>query len=211
MRYRMTTPEVLHQHFFDDSLPNAVTKVTSRLTSHGFLLSHPLFATQTYFGLGPNGAKVMGLSPRKVGPLGPQSLLTEFGILSFCCRGPIQRERLRVCELSEYNPALLARGLDSSHYYLDTDQNTTRFGLIRVDGGGDVAHIVRRVRQDIEHREQVPAFRQLILDDRFLVAIVTLSNEKRSALEQELQKLSTPVSFRVEVVPELRPLLVRHD
>ena len=212
MRYRLTTPGVLHRLFFDDSERNAVTKVTSRLTSHRFLESHPLFTSQTYFNLGPNGAKVMGLSPRKTGPLGPQALFTEFGTLAFCCMGPNLHERLRVADLSRLNPALLAKGLDSSHYYLDIDDKVNRLGLIRVDFGGDAAHVARKCRQDIEAREQVPAFRQLISEGRFLVAIVTLSDPKRAALEQELRKItsSSPVAFRVEVVPDLRHLLTRH-
>lgn len=210
MRYRMTTPEVLHRHFFDDSLPNAVTKVTSRLTAHGFLLSHPLFGNQTYFGLGINGAKVMGLSLQKVGPLGPQALFTEFGILNFCCLGPVRRERCRVGELIQHNPELVAQGADRSHYYLDTEENVTRIGFIRVDGGGDVAHLIRKIRQDIDVRTPVPAFRQLIDDGRFLIAIVTFSDQKRDAVAQELQKINTRVLFRVESVAQLRQLLPRH-
>jgi hypothetical protein len=85
MRYRMTTPEILHRNFFSDSERNAVTKVTSRLSEHQFLQDYPLFGGQTYFSLGTRGAQVMGLSRRKVGPLGPQALFIEYGTLAFCC------------------------------------------------------------------------------------------------------------------------------
>src|SRR5262245_60806711 len=74
MRYRLTTPEVLHRLFFSDSERNAVTKVTSRLCQNEFLQSHVLYASHTYFTLAPQGAKLTGLARKKIGPLGPQSL-----------------------------------------------------------------------------------------------------------------------------------------
>ncbi|MBS0261573.1 MAG: hypothetical protein JSS02_06405 [Planctomycetes bacterium] len=210
LRYRITTPEVLHRLFFDDSERNAVTKVTSRLISLDFLQSHPLFAGRTYLNLGSKGAKICGVSSRKTGSLGPQALYIEYGTLAYCQLGPVLRERMRVSDLSHRNPSLLARGLDSSHYYLDIDDGAKRFGLIRVDGGGDVAHVVRKCRQDIEAREEIPAFRELIYQGAFLIAVVTLSDEKRAALERELRTVATPVAFRVEVVPDLRQLLAAH-
>ena len=208
MRYRLTTPEVLHRLFFSDSDRNAVTKVTSRLCEHEFLQSHSLYASFTYFTLARHGAKFTGLASNKLGPLGPQALFREYGTLAFCCLSDTPREKLRVRDVAAQFPAALARKLDCSHYYVDHDGEHKRLGYIWVEAGGTIDHIARTVRQDIiEQRRSVPLLREYIDSQRFVVAVVTCSPEKKAEIAQALNKILTPVFFRIEAVPELVHLL----
>lgn len=207
LQYRLTTPEVLHKLFFQDSDRNAVTKVTSRLTQHGFIAAHPLFASNTYFGFGPDGAKLYGLAPKHAKPLGVQSLITEYGTLAYCCLGATQRQRLRVGELYVRYPQLLRGRIDSSHYYLDHDGELTRIGYIRVDGGGTPDHVVRKCQSDIEQRLKHPPFAEVIEAGRFLIGVATFTQPKAETITRRLEQLIGPVKFRVEVAPNLVNLL----
>ena len=69
-RYHITTREVLRRLFFSDSEENAVTKVTSRLTLHGYLNRYELYPPRTYFVVGPrplpclHGCMVATMQPR---------------------------------------------------------------------------------------------------------------------------------------------------
>jgi hypothetical protein len=207
-RYRLTTPEVLHRLFFDDSDRNAVTKVTSRLCLHDFLQSHPLYAGFTYFSLGRRGAKVVGLSPTKAGPLGPQAKYREYGTLAFCCLQPTPRERMLAADFLKQHPDCGYERHDVGHYYADYHESQARLGYIWVEGAGDVHHILHKVQHEIiEERRAVPSLRSVIDEGRFVVAVVTLHEDKKADIIRELGRQRTPVSFRVVVVPELRHLL----
>ena len=75
MRYRITTREVLHKLLFSDSEINAVTKVTSRLTKHGYLNRHELYAPRNYFVLGTKSAAFLGISQKRTKALGAQVVI----------------------------------------------------------------------------------------------------------------------------------------
>jgi len=221
-RYRLTTPEILHQQLFfrkdEDGKEttelmarNAVTKVTSRLCTDGFLKSHPLYGSNSYFTLGRLGAKRIGLPASRVeNGIKPQSLYRDFGVLYFCCRSAVPRQKLRFSEVQDERPNLIAKGIDSSHYYLDKqDKNDpVRLAYIWVEAGGTMSHITNKVKHDfIGARRTVPALRQLIDEGRFVVAIVTYLDQRREEIVRALLQIPTTVAFRVEVVPELRDLL----
>ncbi|HEY2786509.1 MAG TPA: hypothetical protein VGJ05_16205 [Fimbriiglobus sp.] len=106
-------------------------------------------------------------------------------------------------------PELLGRKLDSSHYYLDNDGTVTRLGLIRIDGGGSADHVARKCREDIDSRRTLPAFSRLIEEGRFLIAVATFTDEKVAEIRSQVERLKTPVRFRLEVIPELVNLLPR--
>lgn len=207
-RYRLTTPQILHQLFFSDSDRNAVTKVTSRLCTDEFLAVHPLYGSNVYFTLGRRGAKLFRLAAGRVGAIGPQALYRDFGVLHFCCQAPTPREKLRFSDIQQKYPQAIAKGLDSSHYYVDHHDGISRLAYIWVEAAGTVAHITHKIRHDIiEHRRHVPVLRQLIDEGRFAVAIITYSDDKRAAIIDALRQVPTSAAFRVEVVPELRHLL----
>ena len=209
MRYRLTVPEVLHKLFFSDSELNAVTKVTSRLVLHNYLNRHELYGPRSYFTVGPEAARFLGLSHKKTKALGPQALAQEFGTLAYCLFSEETRERLLVREVADQFPNLLVGRLDSSHYYLDREGERTRLAFIRIDQGGTPDHIVRKCQSDLSARESVGAFRELIETDRFLIAIGTTHEDKAAAIRQSLRRQQWPIRFRIEVIPDLIQLIGR--
>ena len=209
-RYRLTTRDVLHRLFFDDSEINAVTKVTSRLTDHGFLNKYEWAPNRNYFVIGRESARIMGVSPKKCKPLGSQTLPKELATLMFCCMGDERRERLKVSELQKQYPDLLARKIDNSHYYVDrAEDGAVRLAFIRVDQGGTCDHIARRCEKDLEDRANMPSFRQLVDSDRFMIAIITASDDKAERVRETIRRRTWPVRFRVAVVKELAQLIAR--
>lgn len=216
-RYRLSTPSVLYELFFRDDLcqENAVTQVTSRLVEQDYLRRHPLYQSYSYFTLGKRGAKAAGVKPKRVGgPFGSQACYCHLGMLHFCARRPAERERLTKsdidAEVGGY-PELRHRGLDNRSYF--TEEHAThgkRLGLMWVDGGGPAEHIRRKIQQDlIAPRLVLPGLRERIEQDRFVLAIVTYLEDKQQQILAAVKSLRTQVLFRVEVVPELLPLLPR--
>lgn len=206
-RYRMTTREVLHRLYFSDSELNAVTKVTSRLVDHGFLNRYELYSGRSYFVVGPESAKLLGLSPKKCKPIGTQALPREYGILLYCCTTDTPRERLLVSELHERIPNFTGKRSDCGHYYLDNDGESVRLAHIRVDQGGPPDHVVRKCREDLELQLRIAAVRTLMEQDRFVIAIITATQEKAAAIREAIQRHTWSVRFRVEAVEELAQLL----
>jgi hypothetical protein len=211
LRYRLSTREILHRLFFSDSDINAVTKVTSRLEAHGYLNNYELYAPRRYFVLGPNAARMFGLSLKKTREMGPQTKAHEYGVLAFCTLPNQLRERLMVREIHERYPQLLTKGIDSSHYYLDNDGEVTRLGYIRVDQGGPPDHVVRKCRADLEARLEHKPFAELIDGQRFLIAVVTATEPKARAIHEALKRHAWPIRFRIEGVPDLVHLIARYD
>ena len=208
-RYRITTSEILHGLFFSDSQPNAVTKVTTRLVKHGYLNSFELYAPRKYFTIGPKAAHLMGISLNHTKKPGPQALIQDYGTLEFCFRGDDPRERLLVREIHERDPALLARRLTSNRYYLDHHTDTVRLGFIRVDFAGELSHLMRKCRQDVDRRYEHQSFRELIDNGCFLIALVTAREERKDDIHAALRRYEWPIHFRIEVVPNLVHLLAR--
>jgi hypothetical protein len=207
VRYRMTTRDVLHKLFFSDSEPNAVTKVTSRLVKNRFLNRYDLHSGKSYFSLGPNAARIYGFSQKKCKAFGPQALVENYAILQYCIQGTVTRERLLVSELQEQIGSLKGKNFQAAKFYIDEDQVVRKLACMRVEHGGEVAHTVRKCRAELEQLVLHPAIAQLVRHQRFLVAIITSNEAKAAAVKDCIARQTWPVSFRVESVPDLMPLI----
>lgn len=210
-RYRMTTREVLHRLFWEDSEINAVSKVTSRLVHFGFLNRYELYPRRPYFRLGPPAARLLGINAKHCKPLGVQDRPIEFGILDFCCGGEDRRKRLKVRDVAKDNPDLLSKNLLSNRYYIDDDNDTKRLGFVHVDCSGDAAHVARSCNEQLEKRYVHEAFRQLIDQDRFVIAIVMATEAQKESITDALNRRTWPhpVPFRLHVAPDLTHLICR--
>ena len=211
-RYRVTTREVLGRLFFRDSELNAVSKVVSRLEKGGYLSSHELASGtgRRYYTVGATACRLLGLSTRKAGPRGPQALLTDYAILLYCCGRETEsaRKRLAVSELASKQPNLLGKGMDAGRYVLETPAvGVSTLGFVRVDHGGDVAHIVRKCAADVEKRAGIRSIRQLMDERRFVLVVVTASEDKRLEIRDALARRPWLVQFRVEAALGLAPLV----
>lgn len=207
MTYRFTTREVLHRQFFADSELNAVSKVTTRLTKSEHLTRHEPVGNLVYFSLGKRGAKLFGAPARCAEKPGPQTLYTQLGILGYCFGEKPQRTRLRVATLLEKHPALLKKGVDSSQYVVDASTTPSLLSYVRIDGGGQNDHVLRKIDADIKCRLEIPLCASLMQSGRFQIACVTFTEEKQKELERKIPAQNFPCAVTVEVVPILSDLL----
>lgn len=211
-RYRLTTRDALHQRFFDDSEVNAVTKVTTRLVSSGYLAEWEVDLTQSrkYFTVGKAAASLFGVSAKKSAPLGPQAFATEYAVLCFCCLGDQRRERLTVSELHAREPRLVVGKVDNSHYYLDHDGTGAILEYLRVELGGSVDHVLRKCRGAVQSRVRHALFQELVNAGRFGVTVLTASEQKADLIGAAITRASDlPVRVRAFAVPQLAEVIAR--
>lgn len=206
-RYRMATREILHRKFFDDSELNAVTKVTTKLVDANYLLSYPLYGNSKYFVLGPVGAKARGRPPRVSKPIGPQSLLIQYGLLEYCEAPNTHRERLTVSELQKLYQGILQKGLEPSNYVTDATGDVSKLQFVRVDGGGPADHVIRKIRLDIATRTTNAMCAALNSMSRFEVICMTYSQSIAKQIEERLAKEILWCPVKVFYSDNLLPLL----
>ena len=207
-RFRISTPEVLHRLFFPGAAPNAVTKVLSRLRRAGLLSQHDLYQTRKYWMLTPQAASRFGELPSSTKPLGPQALTDRFGVLAFCCRGEELRHKITATEFRERFPELYSPRFRTASYFVEQRGSQSSLGVVHVDHGADHLRVLRKALRQTQERIEIPAFRKVINDGRFSIAIVTAYDEKKLKLEHALEEREPLAArYHVETVPELAHLV----
>ncbi|MCR9296204.1 MAG: hypothetical protein NXI32_26110 [bacterium] len=204
-RYRLTTREVLHSLFFSDSDISAVSKVTTRLCDNGLLNRYTL-GNRVYFVVGSTGAKLVGVKEDKTKAMNLQAFIDNFAFLQFCFTNDKARERLLVSEVQRYLGTLEGKGLRPSMFFVDAE-NGGNLAAVRVDHGAQSAHILRKLREYLERVVTNPKIAQLIRERRYLLYILTSTEEKRVDLLDSWTRQPWPVAVRVEVVPGLAPIV----
>ncbi len=202
-RYRLTTTQVLHRLFFDGLSANAVKSTRRRLQEAGYIQSADLFGNQSYFYLTKKAAILVAAENYFSEPLGEQALPEYFGVLSFCCVNGNDREALSRTEFVEAFPELATQHVPRWPYFIDDDSGHKRLGFVVVNQQRGFRAVIRQCRDIIQKRSIVPAFQSLILNDEFLIVIVTSKDGKRYALEQAIERRPLAVKVSVEVVPDL--------
>lgn len=211
-RSRMTTYEILHRVFFAGQQPNAVTKVTSRLCAHKYLTKFPLIYPQVYFRLGERGAATLGLHDSRTLPLGPQSLPTEYGVLSYATLRTEPLKRLTTEEVQQRFP-FFDRALCEVPHLLREEKPQHVVELVRVDLGGTADHVARKVFDDVMARIQAAEFRQVVRDRLFRCVVITTTTEKAAAIQASLNPFRWPdgLAIHLAAVPDLLPLIPGGD
>lgn len=207
IRYRLGTNASLHKAIFADQSINAVTKVTARLCASGFLRRYPLLPPETYFRIGPEAVRQLGISPRRTEPLGPQSLPSDYAVLLYATHTTKSRRRLTSDELADYMP-WLPDELRRAPYCLMDDG---RLELVRVDLGGSPQHVARKAAADISARLEVPELTNLVAAGRFQLAILTTTNDKSRLITSaiETQGWSQTVRIHMATIQRLSYLQLR--
>lgn len=203
----MTTNEVLHRVYFAGQQPNAVTKVTSRLCAHKFLSKFPLIYPQGYFRLGERSAAMLGLHDSRTLPLGPQSLPTEYGVLSYATLRDEPLTRLTPKELQQRFPYFEPAWCEVAHVLRSGGQDVIE--LLRVDLGGAADHVARKVSNDVRIRLQSDEFKQLVRARAFRCVVITSTTEKAAAIQASLEAHQWPdgLAIHLAAVPNLLPLI----
>lgn len=210
-RYRMTVKEaLLRMPCFENSSEEVVKKALGRLRRGGYVSSKPLYENRSYWHLTPRGANEALEHERLGAPLKEEPKRRAFAILSFCCLGDTPRTRLTPREFKEKFPSFYVPG-DRVDYYLDKERKVARLGYIRVDSRGLSSRwtrIIGQLHRDIQKRADRPAFRDLILQRRFAIAVLTATEEKAERLQELVDEQNFPpeIELKFHVIPELIPL-----
>jgi len=206
-RYHLTTDEILASLFFEGGSVRAARKVTTRLQAEGKLSRHRFFEGRVLCQLTPRAAEALGEHRSICRKFNYQGLVNAYGVLLFCAKFAIDKFTVR--EFLDKFPDLHRRGTRASNYYVDNAGGEKRLGFIQVDSGRDVTKLVRKIRKVISRAYGVPNFAKLIQSGRFVIAIVTPAEGKKTLIERALaDEPASPVKYRVEVVDELGHLLV---
>ena len=210
-RYRISTKEVLHGLFFEDSEPAAVLKVMRRLTQVGLASTHNPDGLPQYFRVGPEYIRLRGLSRKSCYPHGVQALPIHLGILLLCCTGDRRPERLTNSEIARNNPEILLGKKSRVNYlrYLNPATEKNELCIGRVDLGGPPHHVARQCERDIERLSKNEAILALMLKGQFAMEVVTVSREKAEQIAESIRGRKFVVPFRLSVEPSLAPYIVR--
>ena len=204
--YGLTTAAALKRLVFPDMTEKAIARLTERLVETQWLVRKRLPGGGRYFKIGKRAASELRLRLRPSRNSGYQSLVARLGVLYFCAKLGI-----RIYSPAEFRqrfPELSKPGFTASNYYVDKG-DVNRLGFIHVDHGRTAERLATKIRARLATRYRDEDFAALIQQGRFLIAIVTPTEEKSRAVRAELEKDGpSPVRFRVETVEELFPVLV---
>jgi hypothetical protein len=236
--YEMSTFEAIHQLFFENRKVDAVKSTLRRLGEKklDLLKSEPILGTRkVYYRLTPKGAKQIGLKNVRCGRLGDSKLPQCYAMLWFtrfddpsANRTPCRpREFTELFSFGDYR-------LPKVDFYIAEEKQLGEkgpeilFGFTITDFNSDIRRIVGRAKKHLRGFLQRGWFDQLIAAQRFELAILTLSEEKkrsidlmlnrelRRVLKRELLKFpanengSFPIKTRVVVIPGLKDLIPGH-
>ena len=210
LRYRITTRKAIYKTLFPTSSMNAVTKVTTRLVSVGWLNRHPLATPSCYFTLSSRAALLLGAPDAAVTkPLDDSALRREYAVLAYCCLSEAPRTRLTLEEVQDEHPCLFFPEQDSSGYFTDAGHRPPLLGLALADDGGSPQQVVAGCRRDLAARCKRTGFRKLVGEGRFRLAVLTTTPGRASAIRAGLKSEAWPDGLKtaVAVAPGLLNLV----
>ncbi len=218
-RFRITTIEALQQVYWSDCTTDAVKKWSQRMRAGQYLHDGDLGNGRQVFYPTHKTVTLSGLPRRIARPPKGYDLARLYGVLSFCCLGPVKHEKIASTEFEQRFKILCEKSLDQSLYYADTDFQDAHFppqkriGYLLVDAGARVRQVLARFGHVISLRLQNSLWHQWIERGRFIVTVVTADPDKQRRLREALAAVHQPVPFRVEVRLDLRdvvPLRIAH-
>ena len=176
-----------------------VERVISRLLAEGLLRSQPLIAQQCCYTLTSKAARLLGLDEKRYQlPLGPASVIKNYGILSFCYSGTQPRKRMTLDEFRSRFPGLDARGMAHDRYFID---GSARLSLLVCDHGADWRRLTRKVRKEADRRQVLTEWRPFFECKLFSITLLSSSAQKTARLTKALNAEPFPVI--VATVPDL--------
>ena len=182
--YAPERPAAIRKLFFQDASRSAAAQVMARLVKRGYLRRYRFYRNHVYFTLGPTSVRRFGVSPRRIRPLGEQSLPIDYATLAYCCLSQDQvHKRLLPAEIKRAYPWFPGAHLSAHPYYFHYQSDGPRLlSSIRVELSGSPQYILRKHAQDIHRYRQHPSFRQLIEAEEFMLLVITTSPERADAL-----------------------------
>lgn len=220
-RYRLTTPEILAAAH-DRTVEEASIEL-ERLVEKGCLTAGcltPADAMNVCYQLTPRAAEHLGHDPAFARPLALTARVECFAVAKFCCCGEQFRQLYTKKEFVTKFQAIWHPGQPVRYYLEPGESGRSRLAFLKVDGHGlgqwdrlidSCARFVQQ-RTDIRraaprYRPQVEAYAELVRQDRFQFSVLTALEDKKRAIEVELDQrgaagIAVP-PIRVYVVPNL--------
>ena len=209
IRYRLTTNEIVQARYLPTAVPNAVSKITSRLASTGWLTRRSLFDNRAYFTPGRQLCMHFGLPVSRSRPLGPQTLATALSIANYC---QLSSPSHQLLDEKDYASSWtwIPKKMRTLPGAIDPHSDSVILRLVRVDLGGTPDHVATKCAHDIKIRSNIEGFRNLLKPRCLVVVVLTTTENKRQLIMRAIQKRSWPENTRFEVVviSDLCPLLI---
>ena len=206
-QYRLGTDDLFRRVFFPDVTDlRAVRKVTFRLVQLNDLRKFQLNPKAAYYVLAPRACRLVGAKVREPVPFTEQSFPGALAAAGFCVA--TGAKRYTAAKFQAGHPDLCKPGQCRSNYFKEEVEGRFTLGMFLFDRATSPKRMSAKVRKVISQRYSMPAFRDLILADRFQLVILTGYTEKRLELDRTVRVGHRgPVRVRVAVVPELGDLL----
>ena len=209
-RYHLSTAEALRRKFFADTNKAALRQVVARLVMERKIRSFDLFEHRKYYVLTAREAVARGEHRSISRPFNYQGFVNAYAVLWFCVAQ--RAEIFTAREFETQFPELVVRGVRSRNYYVERGEAQNRLGFILVDYGTSPETLARKIHRIIARGYTLPAFTRLIHGGRFVVAVLTPSEQKQTLIRTAVE--ADPPRFakiRLAVVPELQDILVNRS
>ena len=202
-QYRLGTDALFQSAFFPDATEaRVVRKVTFRLVQQNYLRKFQLGLKAAYYVLSPRACRLIGVKVWEPVPFTEQSFPGALGAACYCVASGAKR--YTAAKFLQSHPDLCKPGQCRSNYFKEEIEGKFALGMFLIDRATSPKRMMGKIRKVIGQRYPMPAFRDLILQSRFQLVILTGYTEKRIALELAVRAGHRgPVRVRVEVVPEL--------
>ncbi|WKZ57699.1 MAG: hypothetical protein QY326_03270 [Bdellovibrionota bacterium] len=203
--YRVSLRSVMESTLFGG---RGMRKDLAALCAAGLLCSRrQLSGSRSYYQLSHRGAQALGLSSYWARPMGMQSLVTNLGLLWFCCMGEYPRRRLTAASYTAFFQGERPAG----HHCVEKRGEEYRLYRVFIPMPGTPRRsIIASVKSAIEAALDDPARESLVRERRFVFAVlVSHADRKRSLFDSlrrtELDTEGVPLLARVKCSVELVP------
>lgn len=209
-RYRLTTADVLHARFFATlDAAKAVIKRLAASRGRQLLQARPLgVGRRVYYHLTAAGVREIGVPASRAEALGPQALPEAYAILVHCCKHSRDRQIFTRAELSAHP---LLRDAPPGNYYLEQiDEHRSRLTQLVIDHRTEHTRLLQKCRKILREAEEIASLVRLIDQGVFGLTVLTLHDEKKKAVEFDLERRPLPVHVSVDVIPFLSEIIEGH-
>lgn len=187
--YRITTTAVLQRVFFPGKSDAAVKSTLRRLCGEAphyrFLRPAPLDSRHVYYQLTYKGTRFLGCSSEVARPLGVQSRIRRFAVLSFIhLDETAKRIPFEPARFPEQFPMKSPLRRD---FFIEEAGEKMSLGFVLVDYGASPNRMIRKVSGLLYLFLRMHWFDDYVRDGTFLPTILTFTDGKKAMLERGLE------------------------
>ena len=199
IRYRVLPPGVTK---------NYCQKLVRKLVKRSLLKRWPLHAQYTYLRIGSRSVERWQYEESYYRRLGPQKLPYELGCLWLMAYHEPPLTRLFPHERATLFPDFPdSSDLRQWAYYEDSSEGEPKLATLRVEYrvGGDA--VITKLNAQLYKYRKYPLIDRLLDSSRFVVHIVTATQEQENAIWNAYDRIGVPAELRVNHVPSLTMFL----